>query len=233
MLPNEVWQYLEDLNNSVNLYFPNKQCTKNCLPRNWFLVPRWLGNSGQHLLWLIFQNFATVMARKYYLIMVLVCLTLMMSNLSTLLVNLCAFKKKCIFYNSLQYFLWPSQHLGSVVVVQLLSHVELFLTPLTAVHYLPEFTQTCVHWIGNAIQPSHHLSPPSLPAFNLPASGSFPNESAFHIRWPKYWSFSFSIKTSNEYSALIFFRFDWFDLVFQGTLKSLLQHHSLKAWILQ
>ena len=65
------------------------------------------------------------------------------------------------------------------------------------------------------------------------ASGSFPNESVLHIRWPKYWSFSFSISPSNEYSGLISFRMDWLDLlVVQGTLKSLLQHHSSKASIL-
>ena len=157
-------------------------------------MPRWLGNSRQHLLWLIFQNFATVVARKCYLIVVLVCLTLM-SNLVTLLVNLGALKK-CIFSNSLQYFLWPNQHLKSVVVVHLLSHVELFVTPLSAVHYLPEFAQVHIHWVGNAIQPSHHLSLPSPPALNLPASGSFPNESALHIRWPKYWSFSLASSLS-------------------------------------
>ena len=69
---------------------------------------------------------------------------------------------------------------------------------------------------------------------SLPTSGSFPNVSVLRIRWPKYWSFSFSISSSNEYSGLIPFRIDWFDLlVVQGTLKSLLQHHSSKAPILQ
>ena len=69
---------------------------------------------------------------------------------------------------------------------------------------------------------------------SFPASGSYSSESVFHIRWPKYWSFSFSISPSNEYSGLISFRMDWLDLLaVQGTLKSLLQHHSSKALILQ
>ena len=69
---------------------------------------------------------------------------------------------------------------------------------------------------------------------SFPASGSFSNESVLRIRWPKYLSFSFSISPSNEYSGLIFFRIDWFDLIaVQGTLKSLLQHHSSKASVLQ
>ena len=69
---------------------------------------------------------------------------------------------------------------------------------------------------------------------SFPASGSFPNESVLHIRWPKDWSFSFSISPSNEYSGLISFRMDWLDhLAVQGTLKSLLQHHSSKTLILQ
>ena len=67
----------------------------------------------------------------------------------------------------------------------------------------------------------------------FPSIRVFSNELALHIRWPKYWSFSFSISSSNEYSGLISFRIDWFDLAVQGTLKSLLQHHSSKASILQ
>ena len=97
-------------------------------------------------------------------------------------------------------------------------------------HQLPECTQTHVHWVGDAIQPSRPLPSPSPPALNIRV---FSNESALHIRWPKYWNFSFSISPSNEYSGLISFRMDWLDLlVVQGTLKSLLQHHSLKATIL-
>ena len=67
----------------------------------------------------------------------------------------------------------------------------------------------------------------------FPSSRVFSNESTLHIRWPKYWSFSFSISPSNEYSGLISFRIDWFNLAIQGTLKSLPQHHSLKASVLQ
>ena len=88
-----------------------------------------------------------------------------------------------------------------------------------------------VHWVGDAIQPSHPLLSSSPPAFNLSQlQGLF---QWGHIRWPKYWSFSFSISPSNEYSGLISFRMDWLDLLaVQGTLKSLLQHHSSKASIL-
>ena len=101
-------------------------------------------------------------------------------------------------------------------------------------HQLLEFTQTHVHWVGDAIQPSHPLSSPSPPTFNLSQHRVFSNESVLRIRRPKYWSFSFSISPSNEHSGLISFRMDWFDLlVVQGTLKSLLQHHSSKASILQ
>ena len=104
-------------------------------------------------------------------------------------------------------------------------------TPDIPVHHqLPEFTQTHVHWVGDAIQPSHSLSSPSPPTFNLSQHQGLSNESALHIRWPKYWSFSFSIRPSNEYSGLIAFRIDRFDLLeVQGTLKSLLQHHTSKT----
>ena len=78
------------------------------------------------------------------------------------------------------------------------------------------------------------MSSPFLPTFNLPNSRVFSNESVLRIRWPKYWNFSFSISPSNEHSRLISFRMDWLDfLAVQGTLKSLLQHHSSKASILQ
>ena len=98
-------------------------------------------------------------------------------------------------------------------------------TPGLPVHHqLPESTQTHVHRVGDAIQPSHPLSSPS-PAFSLPRIRVFANYSVLHIRWPKYWSFSFSISPSNEYSGQISFRMDWFDfLTVQGTLQSLLQN---------
>ena len=91
-------------------------------------------------------------------------------------------------------------------------------------HYLLEFAQTHVHWVSDTIQPSLPLSTPSPPALNL----------SQHQGWPKYGNFSFSISPSNEYSGLISLRIDWFDLLaVQEILKSLLQHHSLKAPILQ
>ena len=98
---------------------------------------------------------------------------------------------------------------------------------LPVYHQLPESTQTHVHWVGDAIQPSHPL--PSI----FPSIRVFSKKSSLHTRWPKYWSFSFSITSSNEYSGLIFFSIDWLDLLaVQGTLKSLLQHHGLKASLL-
>ena len=100
-------------------------------------------------------------------------------------------------------------------------------------HQLPELVQTHVHWVGDAIQPSRSLlSLPLLPLL-FPSIRFFSNESAVCIRWPKYWSFSFSNSPSSEYSGLISFRIDWFDLAVQGTLKSLLQRHSSKASVLQ
>ena len=107
-------------------------------------------------------------------------------------------------------------------------------TPGLPVHHqLPESTQTHVHWLSDVIQPSHPLSSPSPPALNISQHQGFSNESALHIRWPKYWSFSFNISPTNEHSGLICFRMDWLDLLaVQGTLKSLLQHHSSKASIL-
>ena len=101
---------------------------------------------------------------------------------------------------------------------------------LPVYHQLPEPAQTHIHLVSDAIQPSHPLSSPS-PAFNLSQHRVFCNESVLHIRWPKYWSFS--ISPSSEYSGLISFRMDWFGLLaVQGTIQSLLQHHSSKASIL-
>ena len=105
-------------------------------------------------------------------------------------------------------------------------------TPGVPVHHqLPEFTQTHVHRVGDAIQPFHPLLllPPIPPSIRV-----FSNESTLHMRWPKYWSFSFSFSPSNEYPELISFRVDWLDLLaVQGTLKSLLQHYSSKASVVQ
>ena len=100
-------------------------------------------------------------------------------------------------------------------------------------HHLPEFTQTHVHQIHDAIQPSHPRSSSSPPAPIPPSIRVFSNESTLRMRWPKYWSFSFSIIPSKEIPGLISFRMDGLDLLaLQGTLKSLLQHHSSKASIL-
>ena len=102
-------------------------------------------------------------------------------------------------------------------------------------YYLMKFAQTHIHGVSDTIPPSHPVAPFSSCPQSFPASGSFfPNKSSLCIRLSKYWSFNFSISLSREYSGLISCRIDWFDfLAVQGTLKSLLQHHSLKASILQ
>ena len=126
---------------------------------------------------------------------------------------------------------WDSPGKNQFSSVQLLSRVWLCdpmncSTPGFPVHHqLPELAQTHVHWISDAIQLSYPLSSPS--AFSL-------CQHQGRIRWPKYWSLSFNISPSNEYSGLISFRMDWLDLLeVQGTLKRLLQHHISKASILQ
>ena len=123
--------------------------------------------------------------------------------------------------------------------VQLLSRVWIFAIPWIAAtrplcpSLTPRVYPTHVHWVSDATQPSHPLSSPSPPAFNLSSIRVFSNESVLHIGWPKYWSFSFNICPSNEHSGLISFRMDWLDLLpVQGTLKSLLQHHNSKASII-
>ena len=99
-------------------------------------------------------------------------------------------------------------------------------------HQLPEFTQTLVHWVGDAIQPSHPHPLLLLPSI-FPSIRVFSSESVLRIRWPNDWSFSFSISPSNEHPGLISFRTDWLDLLaVQGTLKNLLQHRSSKASVL-
>ena len=125
--------------------------------------------------------------------------------------------------------------------VQSLSHVQLFVTPWTAAHQA--FLSTTNSWSLlklmsiELVMASNHLilfHPLYLPPSILPSIRVFSSESALHIRWPKYWSFSFNISPSNEHPGLISFMMDWLDLLaVQGTLKSLLQHHSSKASILQ
>ena len=133
--------------------------------------------------------------------------------------------------------------LFSSAVVQFSSVAQSFLTLCDPMGYstlglpvhcqLLEFIQTHVHWAGDAIQPSRFMSSPSPPPFNLSSIRVFSKEWVLRIRWPKYWSFSFSIILSKEIPGLISFRMDWLDvLAVQGTLKSLLQHHSSKVSIL-
>ena len=132
---------------------------------------------------------------------------------------------------------WELGFLG--VAVQLLSCVQLLATPWTATHQASLFTnsQSLLKLMSiESVLPSNQLilcCPLLLLPSILPSIRVFPNESALHIKRPKYWSFSFSISPSSEYSGLISFRMDWFDLLaVQGTLKSLLQHHSSKASVL-
>ena len=124
--------------------------------------------------------------------------------------------------------------------VQSLSRVQLFETPWTAARqaYLSiTISQSLLKLTSiESVMPSNHLilySPLLLLPSIFPSIRVFSNESVHYIRWPKDWSFSFSISPSNEYSGLNSFRIDWFDLTVQGTLKSLLQHHSSKASVLQ
>ena len=126
-------------------------------------------------------------------------------------------------------------------IVQLLSHLRLLVTPWTAAHQASlSFTGSCSLLKLMSIESvmlSNHLIL-CYPLLLLPSIFSsirvFSSELALHIRWPKSWSFSFSISPSSEYSGLISFRIDWFDLLaVWGTLKSLLQHHNSKASILQ
>ena len=124
--------------------------------------------------------------------------------------------------------------------VQLLNCVQLFVTPWTAAHQASlsitsswSLLKNHVRLVSDAIQPSHPLLPLLLLPSIFPSIRVFSNESGLLIRWPKYWSFSFSIISSNECSGLVSFRIDWLDLLaVQGTLKSLLQHHSSQASIL-
>ena len=92
-------------------------------------------------------------------------------------------------------------------------------------YHLPGVCQVHVHWIGDAVQPSHPLMSSSPSASIFPSIRDFSNQSSVYIRWPKYWSFS--ISPSSEYLGLIYLQIDWFDfLAVQGILRSLLQHHS-------
>ena len=129
----------------------------------------------------------------------------------------------------------PSVQLSSVAqsCLTLCDPMNRSMPGLPVHHHLPEFTQIHVHRVSDAIQPSHPLSLLLLPPIP-PSIRVFSNELTLPMRWPKYWSFSFSIIPSKEIPGLISFRMDWLDLLaVQGTLKSLLQHHTSKASILQ
>ena len=139
-------------------------------------------------------------------------------------------------------FLWKvnTKTFSSVQSVHSLSRIRFFATPWTAAHQaslsITNSQSLLKLMFIESVMPSNHLilcHPLLLPSI-FPRIRVFSNESVLHIRWPKYWSFSFSISPSNEYSGLISFRKDWLVLLaVQGTLKSLLQHHSSKALILQ
>ena len=118
----------------------------------------------------------------------------------------------CHIYLSL---IWNTQFSSVAQLCSTLCNPMYYSTPGLPVHHqLPEFTQTHVHSVSDAIQPSHPLLSFSPPAFNLSQNqGLFKWEVLLRIRWPKYWSFSFSISPSSEYSGLIFFRIDWLDLL--------------------
>ena len=145
--------------------------------------------------------------------------------------NTFSFNSPCYFWNKVFQF----------SSVQLLSHVRLFATQWTAASqallFIPNSWSLPKLMSIELVMPSNHLvlcRPLLLLPSIFPSIRVFSNESALRIRWPKYWSFSFSISPSNEYSRLISFRTDWLDLLaVQGTLKSLLQHHSSKASILR
>ena len=144
-----------------------------------------------------------------------------------------------MFRKTLQFYwrLWgtiQSSQFSSSVMSDTLQPNDHSTPGLPVHHQLPESSQTHVHWVGDAIQPSHPLLSPSPPAPNPSSIRVFSNESTLCMRWPKYWSFSFSIIPSKEIPGMISFRMDWLDLLaVQGTLKSLLQYHSSKASILQ
>ena len=140
-----------------------------------------------------------------------------------------------------QLFRYPSSWSSSVQFSSVAKSCPILCDPMNCstsglpVHYqLAEFTQSHVHRVSDAIQPSHPSRPLLLLPPIPPSIRVFSNESALHMRWPKYWSFSFSIIPSKEITGLILFRMDWLDfLAVQGALRSLFQHHSSKASVLR
>ena len=148
---------------------------------------------------------------------------------------------KCLGLLTREFFQWQMLHYYTFISsVQSLSHVQLLVTPWTAARQASQSITNSRSLLKlmsiESVMSSNHLilcCPLLLLPSIFPSIRVFSNESVLHIRWPKYWSFSYSISLSNEYSGLISFRIDWFDLLaVQGTLKSLLQHHSSKASVL-
>ena len=146
-----------------------------------------------------------------------------------------------IFYtNHIKKKIWHYQEWARIFVgvrswscVRLCDPTHCSVPGFSVLDHLLEFAQIHVHRVGDAIQPFHLYCPLLLLPSVFPSIRVFSNELTLHIRWPKYWSFSFSISPSNECSGLISFRFHWLDLLAaQGTLKNVLQHHSSKASIL-
>jgi len=157
-------------------------------------------------------------------------------NVYSIIILTCKFT--CNFLNFSSSFLLFISSVQIILVAQscltLNDSMNLSTPSLPVHHQLQKSTQTHAHWVGDAMQPSHPLSSPFLLPSILPSIRVFSNESALHNMWPKCWIFSFNISASNEHPGLISFRMDWLDLLeVQGTLKSLIQHHSSKASILR
>ena len=137
---------------------------------------------------------------------------------------------KCVFHQPICSFIQSSQSLSRL---PLCGPTDCSTPGFPVLHYLLEFAQIHFRWVGDAIQHLILCRPLFLLPSIFPSIRVFSNESVLPIRWPEYWSFSFSISPSNEYLGLISFRMGWLDLLaVQGTLKSLLQHHSSKASVL-
>ena len=163
------------------------------------------------------------------------------SSIFSYYIDICLSSKENVKNNVIFQVIIITEYYVMFSSVQSLSHVRLFATPRTAARQA-SLTITDSRSLLKlksilSVMPSNHLilcHPLLLLPSIFPSIRVFSNESALCIKWPKYWSFSFSISPSNEYSELISFRMDWLDLLaVQGTLKSLLQHHSSKALILQ
>ena len=156
-----------------------------------------------------------------------------MSGVSTIRVTEHVIMIKIHFPNSENFPVRRKRCSVDKLCLTLCDPIDYSTSDFLVIFCLPKFAQIHVHWLGDAIYPSHFLSPHLLSPSIFPTIRVDSNDLTLSIKWPKYWSFSFSISPSHKYSGSIF-RIDWFDLlVVQGTLKSLLQPHSSKASILQ